>query len=52
MTTFIIITGNPVDGFNYWGPYPTHTEAAEEASEFFRTCDWWISDISDPKEVI
>jgi hypothetical protein len=49
---FIIITGNPADGFNYWGPYPTAEDASRTADRIFRSCDWWITNISDPEEKI
>lgn len=42
---YIIITGNPVDGFMYYGPYSTHDEAIEaaEASTTLDGDDWWIA---------
>jgi len=49
---FIIITGNPMDGIDLWGPYEDPNEAAADAERIFRNCDWWITHIHQPDEVI
>lgn len=40
MTQHILITGNPVDGFAFTGPF-TYPEDASEAGEASQT-DWWL----------
>lgn len=47
METCIIVTGNPVDGSEYVGPFPNATEAAEYADQFIG-CDYWIASIDPP----
>jgi hypothetical protein len=40
---YIIISGNPVDGFAYKGPYPDHQDALAAAEG--RGGHWWIAPI-------
>lgn len=47
MKTCIIVTGNPVDGHEYVGPFPNGAEATEYAERFIG-CDWWIAPIDYP----
>lgn len=44
-TQFILITGNPVDGFTYIGPYATAEEASEEGDNgpLGGEGDWWVA---------
>lgn len=39
---YIIVKGNPVDGFKFEGPYPDRGDAMVQANELDRT-DWWIA---------
>ena len=39
---YIMITGNPVDGFSFTGPFDTHDEAVNYG-ENFHSGDWWIA---------
>ena len=39
----IVVTGNPVDGFAFYGPFKTAEHANEEADEAFRHEEWWIA---------
>lgn len=43
--TFIIMTGNPVDGFSFYGSYPSREEAAEDATVNITQADWWIVEL-------
>lgn len=46
---FILIYGNPGDGFNYRGPFNSMEEAVEYAElhdDYDET--WWISSIESP----
>jgi hypothetical protein len=43
---YIIITGDPVDGFIYTGPFESHADAVVAAEEvFYRGDDYWIADL-------
>jgi hypothetical protein len=45
---FILVTGNPVDGFNYTGPFPTSEAAMREGEG--ADGDWWIARLWQPAE--
>lgn len=40
----IVIRGNPVDGFKFYGPYPDR-DAAIRAGEESGDGDWWIAPV-------
>lgn len=40
---FIIVIGNPVDGFEFFGAFETKYEAIDEAGLRFKHCDWWVA---------
>jgi hypothetical protein len=44
----IIITGDPVDGFDYTGPFDSAEKATEWAEEHCDP-DWWVADIFSPQ---
>ena len=44
----LVITGNPVDGFFYYGPFDSAEEAIEWASVQHDTQDWWIAPLNEP----
>lgn len=43
----ILITGNPVDGFEYFGPFKTGDDAIAYA-ETARFDGWWIAPLQEP----
>lgn len=43
----IVITGNPVDGFDYHGPFDEHGDATEFAGRL--GVDWWIAELTAPE---
>jgi hypothetical protein len=45
--TCIIVTGNPVGGAEFVGPFPNVAEASEYADRFVG-CDYWIANIAPP----
>lgn len=47
IVSHIIVSGNPVDGFRYTGPFVTYAEAEQQA-EGWDIPDWWISDLRSP----
>ncbi len=47
---FIVITGSPVAGFDYIGPF----EDSEDAVEFGETSlvgEWWLGHLDSPPEL-
>lgn len=42
MGTHILIVGNPVDGFEYYGPFKTGEDAIAFGEEHTGS-DWWIA---------
>jgi hypothetical protein len=44
MNKYIVICGNPVDGFAYYGTFDTHEEAQAFADGFEET--WWIKKLN------
>lgn len=46
-TQAVIITGNPVDGFSFIGPFPDE-DAAREYGENLIPDDWWVSELETP----
>lgn len=40
---YILVTGNPIDGFMYFGPYDTHDEAVEIADRDLGAVEWWTA---------
>jgi len=37
---FVVVTGNIVDGFTFYGPFPDADEAAQWAERELRGLDW------------
>jgi len=46
---YIIITGNPVDGFEFYGPYISHEHAVMAADGLRGNdgADWWIDSLEE-----
>lgn len=47
---FIIMTGNPVDGFEHYGPYSRDVsqEPSREVEALDLQDDWWVVDLTPP----
>jgi hypothetical protein len=43
---YLVITGNPVNGFTFIGPFPVTPDAVEWAETYVSEEDWWISEIT------
>ena len=43
---FILIVGDPMQGFNFWGPFDTKHEAYDYGGHF--ECDWWVAELNYP----
>lgn len=55
MGLHIIITGNPVNGFRYIGPFKTADHAIDAAERFLSgvEADWWIAPLEgEPREEV
>ncbi len=44
----IIVTGNPLDGFRFIGPFATPNEAVEWATDHC-TQEWWVTNVESSK---
>ncbi len=47
---YILITGNPVDGFHFVGPFLEINDANEHAEIFYKNNEWWIAHLKKPEE--
>lgn len=47
---YIIIYGDPMDGFNYRGPFDTQADATEWAEDHEPDEVWWIAELNPPTE--
>jgi hypothetical protein len=45
MDKYIVVVGDPVDGFEFYGPFNTEPEAIEWAGENLNG-DWWTASLS------
>jgi hypothetical protein len=45
---FILIIGNPIDGFHHYGPFETHEDALEAAESNEYGHEWWIAPLKTP----
>lgn len=46
---YILIFGNPVDGFTYLGPFDSTEEANDYADDKIRRDDWWVAILDKPE---
>ena len=50
---YILVIGNPVDGFGYIGPFEDSEDAVSYADKHLDDrSDWWISSMEKPEPVI
>jgi hypothetical protein len=47
--SYVILTGNIIDGMNIVGPFETHDDADEYASRYVD--EWWIVELSAPQNL-
>jgi hypothetical protein len=45
--SYIIVSGNPVDGLRFTGPYADHDEALEAAAVSEQ--EWWVAELHAPE---
>ena len=48
MQKFIVITGNPVDGFTHIGPFNGREEAEDYI--YHDSSDWWVVELDTPEQ--
>lgn len=46
----IVITGNPVQGFFFYGPFQSETEAVDWAEREQSDFEWWIAPLQEPTD--
>jgi hypothetical protein len=52
MGLHIIVTGNPVDGLEFYGPFKTHDDAVEFANTDPHMPDeWWIAKLHGKEDL-
>lgn len=44
---YVVVFGNPIDGFEYWGPFPS-AEAAMSFAQDESDHDYWIATLNVP----
>lgn len=49
-TQYLIVTGNPVDGFFYYGPFADEDTTIEWANREQDGCDWWPTKLHAPED--
>lgn len=46
----IVVTGNPVDGFTFYGTFRTANEAGDWAADELSKEEWWTASLTDPDQ--
>jgi hypothetical protein len=48
---YLVIVGNPLDGYTHFGPFDSQNEATDWASENVdRYYEWWIGELFESVE--
>ena len=47
---YVVITGNPVDGLFFYGPFDSYDEATAYAERNHDGDDWWATKLQQPEE--
>lgn len=48
---FLVITGNPVDGLFFYGPFDDRESAVDWAETEQSDMEYWVSDLHTPVEI-
>ena len=51
MSLCVVMTGNPVEGFEVIGPFKQPHYASEWADEWIDDLDWWVLPLKHEEEV-
>ena len=43
---YVIITGNPIDGLNFFGPFANRDDAIRWGENHNKEADWWLADVT------
>jgi len=46
----VLVAGNLIDGFEFYGPFSLHEDAATYAEKYLKGADWWTAPMSDPTQ--
>ena len=44
----LVIVGDPIDGYRYYGPFPSACSAQRWVDQNVDHCDYWITDLFFP----
>lgn len=47
---FVIVFGNPIDGFNFRGPFDSVEDANHSAEASDPDDYWWVAELNPPTE--
>jgi hypothetical protein len=47
---YLLIVGNPVDGFRFRGPFATAGDAGVWAESHDHEADWWVAPLNPPAD--
>ena len=50
MSQYQVVTGNPVEGLKFIGPFTQPHYAAEWADEWIPDSDWWVVTVQTEEE--
>ena len=45
---YVLIAGNPADGFEFYGPFDDAESAGDWGSDYCAGVDWWVVQMTDP----
>ena len=51
MSLCVVMTGNPVEGFEVIGPFKQPHYASEWADEWLDSLDWWVLPLKHEEEI-
>jgi hypothetical protein len=48
LKSFIVVGGDPVDGFHFDGPFASTEDANDWAENNVRNVSWWVAELEAP----
>lgn len=48
--TYVIVSGNPMDGLLLTGPFSDGDTASSHAEDYFHGEEWWVVRVEEPVE--
>ncbi|MCE5292964.1 MAG: hypothetical protein LLG14_27525 [Nocardiaceae bacterium] len=46
---YLVVTGNPIDGLFFYGPFPVREDADKWAERNHEGQDYWIAELTTPE---